>query len=763
MDLSLHYRVVFEQALCHASLLIERLLFYNRHMGLLPRTPTASDPLGPMVVSDEDVATIFSGFRKLSRTEPLRRQELLVEPLSKDLAESRAALVKALMDPSAEGLGFVEIVRRLDLLDSALDPFLLAIAPEWDPRLGRLFGFLNNDTTRQRPTYGHLQLALQQGPPMVSMEALGKIDRYLLRPGLIELDSTGDMPQANQFVRVPAHIIELSFSTVGGSAPGSPVREWKDLYWAEEDKESFAAALRREMAERPDYSRLIILEGTPGSGRCSAVRAAALSMGMISIECALRPEQAGQLEREITTALFRAKVAGAALVLRSDGVCNAQPDLWRKLSRLARTLEVRCVVLVRPDEALPTDSSAQFIRLSTPLMLPTHRRTLWESALATAGLRMAEDVLRHTSMHFDITPGRVHELISEMSIRRGEDKQSLIAVKDVGSALRSITVQKLKDHAALYVADQDLGELILDASARERLEELIHRMKLRFEVLDRWHFGGRSMRGYGVTALFAGPPGTGKTAAAGAVAKSLGLDLYIVDLSRVMSKWVGETEQNLARVFDEAEASSVALLFDEADSLFGKRSSEVKSASDRYANITVNYLLQRMERYRGLAILTTNLESAIDTAFSRRIATRVYFADPDEEHRLQLWHQLLPQGVRFDADVDLSDVVRLLEMPGARIRSALMRAAFRAAASGRREQVLTQNDVYAAALLEYEDMGRLPPLPSAEGAGEGEDAMANEREDMLPEAGYFTRAPTRPAAPHPIFSNFPFPKKLEPR
>lgn len=762
MEVPAQYRTVFEQALCHASLLIERLLFYNRSMGLLPRTPTASDPLGSIVVSDEDVTTIFTGFRRLSQTEPARRKELLSNPLGTELAQSRAALVQALSAPSARGLGFVEIVHSLGLLDTALDPFLLALAPEWDQRLGRLFGFLNNDTTRQRPAFAHLQLALQQGPQpvMMSMEALDKIQRYLLRPGLIELDTTGDTPQPNQFVRVPSHIVEISYSALrkdADGAAGSALREWKDLYWPEQHKLAFAAALRREIAERPDYSRLIVLEGTPGSGRSAAARATAHALSLGCIEHPLRPEQAGQLEREITASLFRAKVAGALLILRSDGVLSAQADLWRKLARLVQTLAVRCLVLVRPDETLPTDGTAQFVRLNPPQMNPTQRRQLWEGALATAGLQMSDEVLRYTSAHFDITPGRVHELVSELKIRSADPDKAL-AVHDVGGALRDITVQKLRDQAALYVADQGLDDLILDPSARERLEELIHRMQLRYEVLDGWRFGGRSMRGYGVTALFAGPPGTGKTAAAGAVASMLGLDLYIVDLSRVMSKWVGETEQNLARVFDEAEASSVALLFDEADSLFGKRSSEVKSASDRYANITVNYLLQRMERYRGLAILTTNLESAIDTAFSRRISTRVYFPEPDEEHRMQLWHQLLPRGVRFDADVDLTGIVRLLEMPGARIRSALMRAAFRAAASGRKDLVLSQSDVQAAALLEYEDMGRLPPLPAVS----EEEVQAASPTYYPPDEPIMSAAPTRPAQRYPLFRDFPFPRKLEP-
>ena len=725
MDLPPAHRIVFDQALCHASLLIERLLFYTRNLGLLPRTSTASDPLGPIVVSDEDVATIFSGFRKISKTDAQRRPTLVADPLGTEIAESRKAFLAVLAEETAKNIGFVEIVRAFGLTEAALDPFLLAIVPEWDARFGRLFGFLNNDVSRQRPTFGHLQLALQQGLPTVSIEALDVIQRHLLRTGLIEIDKVGDAPQANQVVRVPGHIVEFSRTVLSSVEAVTERRGWKRLFWEPEEKRRFSRALRREIMERPAASRLVILEGTPGSGRCAAAHATAESAGLGSIECTLFPDPETEVERRLAEKLFHAKIARALLIVRSDGVLGAKPDLWRKLGQLAVTLEVRCFVLVRPDESLPEDNSTRFIRLTPPLMMPSYRRMLWSEAFGKAHLTVDPDVLHHIAMHFSITPGRIHELVAETQIRMKASSTSRIEVAEISAALRDITVQKLKGQASLYVADSTLDDLILEASTRERLDELVHRMQLRYEVLDGWRFGGRSMRGYGVTALFAGPPGTGKTAAAGAVAHALGLDLYIVDLSRIMSKWVGETEQNLSRVFDEAEASSVALLFDEADSLFGKRSADVKSASDRFANVTVNYLLQRMERYSGLAILTTNLESAIDSAFSRRISSRIYFADPDEEHRRKLWSQLLPPGVEFDSDVQLGSIVRILEMPGARIRSALMRAAFRAASSGRKKQVLTQDDIYWSAMMEYEDMGRLPPMPEQGRSGEGRPVSRN--------------------------------------
>lgn len=755
------HRVVFEQALCHASLLIERLLFYHRNLGLVPRTSTVNDPLGPIVVSDDDVATIFAGFRRAGKAP--QTGGLAADPLSADLAASRQALATALSAPESRGLGFVEIVRTLKLVDTALDPFLLALTPDWDARIGRLFGFLNNDTTRQRPTVGHLQLSLDQGTPSLSPDAQEKLDRYLIRPGLIEVEAVSETPQPSQGVHVPPYIVELSRTNLLPQGDRAEPRRWNQLYWNEEEKSALAGGLAREISLRPDYRRLIILEGTPGSGRCAAATAAALDLNMGTVECVLGPDPIGQLERELSSSIFRAKICESLLIVRSDGVLGGHPDLWRKLKVLASGLEVRCIVLVRPDEAIPTSNTLSFVRFSPPLTRPGDRRHLWKETLDKVGLKSDPQELNYLSTRFDVTPGRVQELAAELTFRSKSSGIQTVTVHDASEALRDITTRKLKDQANLYVGNQTLKDLVLDGPSLDRLNELIHRMKNRYQILDDWRFGGRSSHGYGLAALFAGPPGTGKTAAAAAVARALEIDIYIVDLSRIMSKWIGETEQNLARIFDEAEASSVALLFDEADSLFGKRSTEMKSSTDRFANITVNYLLQRMERYSGLAILTTNLESAIDTAFSRRITTRVYFPMPDEKHRLMLWHQLLPEGVSYAPDVDLGPLVRQLEMPGARIRSSILRAAFRAAALGRQDRAITHEDLVWAALLEYEDMGHLPPFkaPSAiSGSAEDDEAGPRDESDPRDEPMDSSSIIERVLPPYRSLRDVPFPKRF---
>jgi hypothetical protein len=223
------------------------------------------------------------------------------------------------------------------------------------------------------------------------------------------------------------------------------------------------------------------------------------------------------------------------------------------------------------------------------------------------------------------------------------------------------------------------GDLVLPADRTAQLREAVERMRAQDLVLDDWGFlrGHRGARG--LRMLFAGPPGTGKTLAAEVLAAELGRDLLVVDLSQLVSKWIGETEKNLAAVFDAAERGGAALLFDEADALFGKRT-EVGDARDRYANLETAYLLARLERFDGIAVLATNLRQNLDAAFARRIEFVVPFEPPDETARLALWRQHLPDTAPVAPDVDLATLAAIYELPGALIRGAALAAAFLAAA-----------------------------------------------------------------------------------
>jgi predicted kinase len=293
-------------------------------------------------------------------------------------------------------------------------------------------------------------------------------------------------------------------------------------------------------------------------------------------------------------------------------------------------------------------------------------------------------------------------------------------------------------------------DLVISVDGYHALIEMISYAKNAERVYETWGFGAKHSVAGGISALFSGPPGTGKTMCAGVIARELDMELFRVDLSRVVSKWIGETEKNLARVFDEAQRSNAVVLFDEADSLFAKRT-EVKSSVDRYANLEVNFLLQRMETFNGITVLTTNFEDTIDSAFKRRLTFRIRFEKPDADARGALWEKMFPATAQLADDVDFGELGRRFEVSGGNIRNAAIRAAFLAA---NEDHNIDMDTLVRATLREAREMGVLiaderPAAPSifddvpdeAEAPGDDADATAT-----TPSA---TTPPRDPSSPSP--------------
>jgi SpoVK/Ycf46/Vps4 family AAA+-type ATPase len=279
------------------------------------------------------------------------------------------------------------------------------------------------------------------------------------------------------------------------------------------------------------------------------------------------------------------------------------------------------------------------------------------------------------------------------------------AAPQLGAALwqacRNQARPRLDDLAQRIRSVATWDDLVLPAASRATLREIAVQVRQRATVYGRWGFGERSNRGLGISVLFAGASGTGKTMAAEVLANELALDLHRIDLSQVVSKYIGETEKNLRRVFDAAEEGGTILLFDEADAIFGKRS-EVKDSHDRYANIEVSYLLQRMEAYRGLAILTTNMKTALDAAFLRRLRFTVDFPFPDPEARTDIWQRIFPPQTPT-LGLDASKLAQL-NMTGGNIRNMALAAAFLAADDG---SPVTMAHIRRAAVSEYRKVERV--------------------------------------------------------
>jgi ATP-dependent 26S proteasome regulatory subunit len=297
---------------------------------------------------------------------------------------------------------------------------------------------------------------------------------------------------------------------------------------------------------------------------------------------------------------------------------------------------------------------------------------IWNAALGKYSSQLNGQIDELTG-YFDLNAQTIRS-VSNQALNESTSADSLQT--DLWQACKAQARPKLEDLADRVKPIATWSDLVLPQTQLNILKNVVVHVRHRRQVYDEWQFVRKAARGLGISALFSGPSGTGKTMAAEVLANELGLDLYIIDLSQVISKYIGETEKNLARVFDAAEEGGAILLFDEADAIFGKRS-EVRDSHDRYANIEVSYLLQRMEAYRGLAVLTSNMKSAIDDAFLRRIRFVVNFPFPDTEQRAQIWQRIFPDALPKE-DLDFGRLARL-NVAGGNIRNIALQAAFFAA------------------------------------------------------------------------------------
>jgi SpoVK/Ycf46/Vps4 family AAA+-type ATPase len=280
-----------------------------------------------------------------------------------------------------------------------------------------------------------------------------------------------------------------------------------------------------------------------------------------------------------------------------------------------------------------------------------------------------------------------------------------VNVDDIGERIRARTVWTERPGVRRLQARAGWPELLLPDKPRSQLQAAVRRVLLQITVLDDWGFGQGRIERRGLRLLFCGAPGTGKTLSAEVMARELGVDLLVVDLASLVSKWIGETEKNLAAVFDLAERSRALLLFDEADALFARRT-ETRDANDRYANLETAYLLQRLERYEGVAVLTTNLRTNLDAAFTRRFEFIVEFPEPDATAREALWRLHLPAAAPLAADVDLAELAAWYAISGAQIKNAALSGAYLAAAAN---TAIHQRHLLLAIEREFDKAGRAHP------------------------------------------------------
>jgi hypothetical protein len=443
--------------------------------------------------------------------------------------------------------------------------------------------------------------------------------------------------------------------------------------------------------------------GAEGSGRGSVVHAAAHNLGrpVLDVRASLLPREPSELASLITALLREAKLFGAVLLVRElDALVKAEERGIADRVGLLVGGVVHAgvpVAVTAVENVWPQSVAHSMILVELDIPNELERETLWRRALPDG-----EHVVERAAERYRVTAGVIGRAAMFARVQ-ATARSAPVELDDVRAGIRLQLDRELSTLGRRIEWKQSWDDVVLADDVRAELDEMISRVRFRRRVLDEWGFARKVAKGVGVSALFSGPPGTGKTMVANLIAKELELDLYMIDASRMVSKWIGETEKNLARLFDAAGAGHAALLFDEADSLFAKRT-EVRSSTDRYANLEVNYLLQRMEAFEGVTILTTNLESSIDEAFKRRLAFRIAFSMPESEERARLWRAMLPGQAAVADDIDFDLLATKFVMSGGYIRNAVLRAAYLAAAESSH---ITMRHLQRGAMLEYTAMGKV--------------------------------------------------------
>ena len=612
---------------------------------------------------------------------------------------------------------------RLERLEQifGLDPFeidalLVCLAVEMDLRYEKLYAYLQDDVTKKRPSVG---LVLNLLAPTI--EAGFDARRYfsaeaaLFRHHLLTLFDDPAQPHPPLLARSLGVDPRIVRYLLNSDALDERIRSLSTLIDPDEAStgpcvdEATRRRLVRLVQSTAARPVIVHLRGPYGVGRHRVAAAVCHDVGLrlLSADAAQLPHDTESGPTVVELVQREARLQGAAVLWKNFDTLLAE-DRKPRLASFVDALKARPTVTFLAGEARwePNEALRATCLVNLELGRPswTERRAFWSAALDGHDVDADVDLGALTTT-FRFTGGQIHDAAAmavTLARLRGSERARLGAA-DLYEACRFQSNQRLSALARKIVPRYQWNDIILPGDRVERLREICNHMKYRERVHGEWGFDRKLSLGKGLSVLFSGPSGTGKTMAAEIIASTLGLELYKIDLSVVVSKYIGDTEKNLSRIFTEAETSNAILFFDEADALFGKRSG-VKDSHDRYANIEIGYLLQRMEEYDGVVILATNLRKNMDEAFVRRLQFTVEFPFPDEKDRRRIWKGVWPDDTPRDPALDTDFMARRFEIAGGSIRNIALAAAFLAADDG---NVVTMSHLMHATKREFQKMGKV--------------------------------------------------------
>lgn len=707
----------------HVELEYLKLLLHRQVLRLRASSLLREDQFRGLYISDEEVDAILIQ-RKPAEQQSQARQDSA--PTVRGLATSIAAAeleITARLDASQSAgisLPLFRLARLFELLPFEQFALLITVAPELDSRFETLYSYVQNDVSKKRPTPDLVfKLFCSSFQDCMAMRAAFSSSGTLLSAPLIRFST--DVPDRESTflsrpLRAEQRIVDYllgqnelderlrSFTSIDNAArafntvhlPESLVNELQDV--------------GRSFAEQ---GALIFLHGPKGCGKRTAAEAISFEQHRPVLAAQLDQLASDHLSLPLALHLLQreALLQGANLLLKSGELPFSSDAAGQlKKSAFVQSLDHKnfLIFVATRSQVSLADTSAKCPSLSFAIPPPdfSHRTLLWREAIEAMERPASPDLdITALANKFVLTGGEIQSICREAagraSLRESGDSMSMA---DIEGAARGQSNHGLRRLAQKVNCVHDWSDLVLPPRSIRQLREVCSSEKFRHVVYSQWGYDRRLAYGKGLNALFCGPSGTGKTMAAGIVAHELALDLYKIDLSSVVSKYIGETEKQLSQIFYEAGSSNAILFFDEADALFGKRS-EVKDAHDRYANVEVAYLLQKMEEYEGIVILATNFRRNMDEAFTRRMHHIVEFAFPDADLRERIWRGLVPTNAPLAIDVNFGFLARQFELSGGNIRNVALAAAFLAAEAG--GEICMEHFILAIA-RELQKLGRLP-------------------------------------------------------
>jgi hypothetical protein len=702
----------FSNSLAHVLAELEQVdLCLRLHVHRARRVREIDDRFAGLYISEQEVDEICIAPAGLPRWAAAPTAEVEDSFLrAVDELSARIAARKTLSNVPLR-LDWLINLFRLDQLD--LRVLLVCIAPEIDLRYERLFAYLQDDVQKRWPTVD-LVLNLLCPTLAAKLEARQRftMSAPLIEHRLIEVFDDPARPHASllgKCLRVDPRIVGFLLGSDEIDPMLARCARWvrSDMAGTNHPVDKKAVAGGKALALPAQAGPLFVhLQGPDETARqqWASANAGAAGASLLVVDGdRLLAEKDRTFEVLAQHAVRDAALRGAALYWNGVDALLAEDHRPQRIALLRAATRYAGYTYLAGTRTWDGTASADGIRvLRVQLLLPnaTERGEIWCAAVGDNPPPAVEAELPALAGRFRFTAEDIHAAVGDArdrAIIRGGP----VEPQDVYAACRARSGRRLDELAKKIQPHYGWRDLVLPVDALTHLNEFCEQIRHRPRVFEDWGFEQKLSLGRGLHALFAGPSGTGKTMAAEIIARELNLDLYKIDLSGVVSKYIGETEKNLARIFSEAEATSAILFFDEADALFGKRS-EVKDAHDRYANVETSFLLQRMEEHDGVTILASNLRRNIDEAFLRRLSFVVQFPFPEEAERLRIWECMFPAATPRADDLDLRFMARQFKLAGGNIKNVVLAAAFLAASDGGK---ISMTHVIRATKRELQKMG----------------------------------------------------------